>query len=160
MNKRFFKVSRALGETLLVIAAALVLVGCSRTEKKPAAQTALDTTLAQQNALTSAPVIPLTYEQRQGKYFYDRYCAVCHGEKGAGDGFNSFNLDPKPHSFADSAYFAAISDASLEQVISAGGRGVNKSVLMPSYGATLNKRDISYVVAYLRTLARSISSPQ
>jgi mono/diheme cytochrome c family protein len=160
MNERLFKGSLALSKILIMIAAVLVLAGCSRTVKKPAAQTAADSTLAQQVAVPSPSVLPLTYEQRQGKYFYDKYCAVCHGDKGAGDGFNSFNLDPKPHSFADSAYFAAISDASLARVIETGGRGVNKSVLMPSYGATLNQRDVSYVVAYLRTFAEPVNSAQ
>jgi len=152
--------SLVLGKTLFTLVGVLLMVGCSHRAQELAANGARDTTLAQNAAAIAPSAPPLTYEQRQGKYFYDRYCLVCHGDKGAGDGFNAFNLDPKPHSFADSSYFAAISDASLEQVIELGGRGVNKSVLMPSYGATLNGRDISYVVACLRTFAQSVNPSQ
>jgi len=33
----------------------------------------------------------LTYEQQQGKILYTKYCSVCHGEQGKGDGFNAYN---------------------------------------------------------------------
>jgi len=157
MSEPLFVRFLTLSKTLFLIAGALLMVGCSHGTKESAAQPTADTTLAQNPAAITSSALPLTYEQREGKYFYDRYCAVCHGDKGAGDGFNAFNLDPKPHSFADSSYFAAISDASLQQVIALGGRGVNKSVLMPAYGATLRQRDISYVVAYLRTFVQGVS---
>lgn len=161
MSERHFVRFLTLCKTLfMMIAGALLMAGCSHGTKETAAQPTVDTTLAQNAAAITPSTLPLTYEQREGKYFYDRYCAVCHGDKGAGDGFNAFNLDPKPHSFADSSYFAAISDASFQQVIALGGRGVNKSVLMPSYGATLHRRDISYVVAYLRTFAHSVNPAQ
>jgi mono/diheme cytochrome c family protein len=97
------------------------------------------------------PWVKYSFVERQGKQLFDHYCAVCHGAKGEGDGFNSYNLDPKPHSLADSAYVAALSDATLAQVIALGGRGVNKSVLMPAYQNTLNQDKISYLVVYIRT---------
>ena len=31
-----------------------------------------------------------------GKATFQHYCQTCHGETGAGDGFNAFNLDPHP----------------------------------------------------------------
>jgi len=97
------------------------------------------------------PWLKYSFAERQGKQLFEHYCAVCHGAQGVGDGFNSYNLDPKPHSLADSAYVAALSDATLAQVIALGGRGVNKSVLMPAYQQTLNQDQISYLVAYIRT---------
>ncbi len=104
---------------------------------------------------TPAPVatsVSLTFEQQQGKDLFGHYCAVCHGDQGAGDGFNSYNLDPKPHSLADSAYMAAFSDRNLEEVISRGGRGVNMSPEMPAYGGTLSTLEIAYVTAFVRWL--------
>ena len=91
------------------------------------------------------------FTERMGKRMYERYCAVCHGKTGEGDGFNAYNLDPGPHSFVDSAYFAALTDVTLAETIARGGRGVNKSVLMPAYGSTLNKNQIGYLVDYIRT---------
>ena len=31
-----------------------------------------------------------------GQEIYRHDCQTCHGEGGAGDGFNAFNLDPRP----------------------------------------------------------------
>jgi mono/diheme cytochrome c family protein len=95
-----------------------------------------------------------TFAERQGKRLYDNYCAVCHGTSGEGDGFNSYNLYPRPRSFADSAYIAALSDATLRETIARGGRGINKSVLMPAYQATLTDDQILYLVRYIRTFVR------
>jgi mono/diheme cytochrome c family protein len=94
---------------------------------------------------------PMTYEQRQGKYVYSRYCAVCHGNEGKADGFNTFNLDPKPRDLTEQHYLSEFSDARLIQIIRDGGRGANKSPSMPPYGWTLGKDDIAYVAAYVRT---------
>ncbi len=100
------------------------------------------------------PWLKYSFAERQGKKLFDHYCAVCHGAKGEGDGFNSYNLNPRPHSLVDSAYVPALSDANLAEVIALGGRGVNKSVLMPAYQKTLNQDQISYLVAYIRTFTR------
>lgn len=97
--------------------------------------------------------IKYTYEERQGKRYFDNYCAVCHGKTGEGDGFNAYNLNPRPHSFADSAYMAALSDETLAEVIAFGGRGVNKSVLMPAYQNTLSGQQILNLIAYIRTFS-------
>ncbi len=132
----------------------LLLAGCSREKKSAAEPVAADS--AQVGGRISPDVLApvLTYEQRQGKYLYLKYCAVCHGAQGGADGFNTYNLDPKPHDLSDSAYVADLSDGSLTRIIGLGGRGVNKSVLMPAYAWTLNKDQISYLVSFVRVLAR------
>ncbi len=101
------------------------------------------------------PYVKYSFVERQGKSLFDHYCAVCHGPSGQGDGFNSYNLDPRPHSFADTTYMRAISDATLTEVVARGGRGVNKSVLMPAYSQTLNTAQIEQVIYYLRTFTTS-----
>lgn len=97
----------------------------------------------------------LTYEQRQGKYLFDQYCAICHGSSGEGDGFNAFNLEPRPRDFTDSSYMAALSDERLEETIAQGGRGAGKSVAMPAWQNTLEPYHISYLVTYLRTFSET-----
>ena len=94
---------------------------------------------------------PMTYEQRQGKYVYSTYCAVCHGVEGKADGFNTYNLDPKPRDFTEQHYLSELSDERLIRIIRDGGRGDNKSPLMPPYGWTLERNDIAYVAAFVRT---------
>ena len=99
----------------------------------------------------------LSYEERQGKHIYMKYCAVCHGTEGKGDGFNAYNLDPKPRDFTDSTYMRALSDSRLLETIGEGGRGVNKSPLMPMWGVTLSKDEIGKVVQYVRVLGTTSS---
>ena len=48
---------------------------------------------------------------------------------------------------------AALSDAQILQTISGGGRSVNKSPLMPSYGGTIDNRQARYVAAYVRAFS-------
>jgi len=96
----------------------------------------------------------LTYEQRQGRDLYTKYCAICHGKEGKGDGFNAFNLDPKPRNFTDAKYMNALSDVRLVETINQGGRGVNRSSFMPSWGGRLNRQEIEYVVSFVRCLAK------
>lgn len=93
-----------------------------------------------------------SYAQRRGMRLYRHYCVVCHGDQGAGDGFNAYNLDPKPRDLTDPRYQGAISDDALKQIVTQGGRAMNRSILMPAYGQTLSSEQIADLVAYLRTL--------
>jgi cytochrome c oxidase cbb3-type subunit 3 len=95
----------------------------------------------------------LTYEQREGRFLYTKYCSVCHGVEGKGDGFNAFNLEPKPKDFSEKQYMQALSDLRLIEIITQGGRAVNKSQSMPSWGGRMTKLEIEYIAAYVRTFA-------
>lgn len=103
------------------------------------------------------PYLRYTYSERQGKHLFEQYCVVCHGQNGEGDGFNAYNLNPKPHSLMDSTYMKSLSIETLTENISYGGKGVNKSVMMPAYQNTLNKMEISNVVAYIETFIQTKS---
>jgi mono/diheme cytochrome c family protein len=100
-----------------------------------------------------ATSVALTYEERQGKVLFVKYCSVCHGTEGKGDGFNAFNLDPKPRDLSDKLYMSAFSDERLFQTIDLGGRGMNKSPSMPSWGGRLNRQEIRYVIAYVQSMS-------
>jgi len=99
------------------------------------------------------PIPELGYNAREGRALYRHYCLDCHGDEGGGDGFNAYNLDPRPRSLADSTFQAQHSDADLETAIRSGGASVGLSRAMPPWGRTLNDRQIQNLVAYLRTLA-------
>jgi mono/diheme cytochrome c family protein len=153
-NGHFAQMKRAI---LVLIACAVAVIGCtgkhaggekvrSTTDSAKVADSTLQAALAQ-------PVKRLTYEARQGAFLYSRYCTVCHGREGKGDGFNAFNLDPRPRDLSDSTYMRALSDDQIVQTIAGGGRSVNKSQLMPAYGWTLNKNQIRDLSSYVRTFA-------
>ncbi len=95
-------------------------------------------------------------KRRQGAVVFTKYCAVCHGQEGKGDGFNAFNLDPRPRDLSDSVAMRSLSDDQILRTITGGGRSVNKSPLMPAYGWTLNPQQIHYVAAYIRALSRPL----
>ena len=103
-------------------------------------------------AKTPAAPPPLRYEVRLGKVTFTHYCQICHGESGAGDGFNAFNLDPHPRDLSDPEFQKKKSDAELADAIQRGGSGVGLSALMPPWGHTLSSRQIDELVLYLRTL--------
>lgn len=106
------------------------------------------------HAAAPAPVT-VSYEARQGRAVYQHYCQTCHGEAGAGDGFNAYNLDPHPRDLSAPAFQKAKSDADLTDAIRRGGAGVGLSALMPPWGHTLSERQIADLVAYLRSLRKT-----
>src|SRR5689334_20124490 len=101
----------------------LVLVSCRRGAgdsqahlRDSAAVTTGDT------AQTLQPIVSLlSYEQREGRDLFLKYCSVCHGDQGKGDGFNAFNLDPKPRNLADDKYMHTLAYDRIAQTIREGG---------------------------------------
>ena len=90
----------------------------------------------------------------QGKKTFARFCSPCHGTGGAGDGYNAVNLDPHARDLTDTSeeYMAKLANQEIYDVISQGGRGVDLSPLMPSWGKVFSDDEIWSLVAYLRTL--------
>jgi len=129
---------------------AVILLGCTgkRGQGEPGANDSAR--VADTSHQAASPARSVSYEERQGAILYRKYCSVCHGLEGKGDGFNAFNLDPRPRDFSDSTLMKALSDDQLVQTISGGGRSVNKSPLMPSYRGTLSRQQISYLSKYIR----------
>jgi mono/diheme cytochrome c family protein len=118
---------------------ASLTIGCHRSGVSPAAV---------------APPRPTRYQLQLGKSVFQSYCAACHGDTGAGDGSNSFNLDPRPRDLGDPAFQKKKNDADLADAVRRGGSGVGLSSLMPPWGHTLNDRQIEAVVVYVRSLKR------
>ena len=109
---------------------------------------------------TKAPAVAASagvsgYELQIGKEVFQRYCAGCHGDSGAGDGFNSFNLDPHPRDLGNPVFQKSKSNAELADAIRRGGAGVGLTSLMPPWGHTLDDRHIAAVVFYVRSLRRT-----
>lgn len=136
----------------------LITVACRDGGQTPARASA-DTTfvsepvaIEQSTAAVADLYARLTYSQRRGKLIFEKYCVVCHGSEGRGDGFNAYNLDPRPRDLTDSTYMAALADERLVETIREGGRRFNKSILMPAWGNTLTPNQIEDGVNYIRAL--------
>jgi mono/diheme cytochrome c family protein len=127
----------------LRITAALLLVLSACARKPPV------------KALAAAPKPPMpSYELRLGRATFQHYCQTCHGETGAGDGFNAFNLDPRPRDISDPAFQKKKTNADLADAIERGGAGVGLSSLMPPWGRTLSRAQIDQSILYIRSLPK------
>lgn len=83
---------------------------------------------------------------------YDIYCAQCHGLKRNGTGVNLPGLSVRPRDHTDTKGMGDTPDEELFKAIKEGGLAVNKSVLMPAWGAVLSDTQITEMVKYLRTV--------
>ncbi len=81
-----------------------------------------------------------------GKKVYGKYCVLCHGEKGGGDGPSAKTLGVFPASFQDKSRMDQ-SDGSLAWKI-LNGRGP-----MPSWAPVLAEADIWNVINFIRGFA-------
>lgn len=91
-----------------------------------------------------------------GRSIYSRYCAICHGSSGGGDGFNAYNLKSSyqvtPAAFSDPNTWVTLDAATARDAITGGGGRVGKSHAMPAWGHTLTGQEIEEVLAYVQRL--------
>ncbi|HZO99431.1 MAG TPA: cytochrome c [Terriglobia bacterium] len=99
-------------------------------------------------------VIPLNYQQAQGKRVFYQYCVWCHADATPAGPSNRSNLSPMPPLANDGAVFNTLSDGFLRSTIALGGSAVGKSGLMPPWGRTLKPDEIDAVVAFFRAIAQ------
>ncbi len=93
----------------------------------------------------------------RGKALYEKYCWVCHGETGHGDGPIAQSVGrfgPTPLDFTNEKLMATRSDIDLYFAILGGGEAINKSRYMPAWGDSLSEQEIWDLVAYIRSLTQ------
>lgn len=103
---------------LVVTAALLGSVGCSKEEKGTPMASATGTAAAAAGG-------------DDPKAYFKMKCVVCHGENGGGDGPGGAALDPKPRNFTDAAWQGGVKDDEIKKAILEGGAAVGKSAAMP-----------------------------
>jgi mono/diheme cytochrome c family protein len=93
---------------------------------------------------------------QQGKVVYEKYCVLCHGEKGDGKGHFSEATTPVPRDFRQGTFKwrstpsgALPTDADLERVLITGLYGTS----MSSLATTLNHAQRLDVIAYIKTFS-------
>ncbi|CAG1066358.1 hypothetical protein BAC1_01967 [uncultured bacterium] len=84
---------------------------------------------------------------------YRFHCAQCHGVKGMGDGPNATKEMPvSPRDHTSAVEMNKLTDSDIINAITDGGTATSKSSLMPPYGKTLSKAEITSLKDYLRKL--------
>ena len=128
----------------LCVFVSLIYTGCSR---KESAQMELENPFMEAVKKIDSG---LNIVQAKGKKLYKQYCTICHGEEGRGDGFNAFNLNPRPADLAEVC--KEREDGYIVKVVTGGTKAVGKSSLCPPYGKTIQSEGINAIVSYLKTL--------
>lgn len=104
-------------------------------------------------------VIPLHYQQAQGKRIYNSTCVWCHADATPAGPSNRMNLTPTPPLLSDGMALNALSDEFMQNIITLGGSAMGKSPMMPSWGRSLTQDEIRAVVAYIRAIAQPPYQP-
>lgn len=92
----------------------------------------------------------------EGHQIFRANCALCHGEKGAGDGILRSTLDPKPADFTKSEHMAKMNDDYLFWRVSEGGAFAPFDSAMPSFKAALTDDERWKVLAYEHAISHAI----
>ena len=97
----------------------------------------------------------------RGKEVYDKWCAGCHGDTGAGDGYGARFMLPRPRDFTNGVFKIRTTasgeiptDADLRHVVDGGMPGT----AMPEWKTLLNEQQRNDVVAYIKSFSTFFSS--
>jgi cytochrome c5 len=99
-------------------------------------------------------LIPLSYQQAQGKRVFYADCVWCHADATPAGPSNRSNLTPVPPLMNDGATLNDVSDEFMQSIITLGGSAMGKSAMMPPWGRTLSPDEITAVIAYTRAIAQ------
>lgn len=138
----------------LIVPAVAILSTCQR---KPAAAPTNRLANAydvEQNPADPQHLIPLNYQQAQGKRVFNNNCVWCHAAATPAGPSNRSNLTPTPPLFTDGETFNSLSDDFMRNTITLGGSAMGKSAIMPPWGQTLTQDEIRSVIAYARAVAQ------
>jgi DMSO reductase family type II enzyme heme b subunit len=109
--------------------------------------------------LASSPVA--LAQATRGKVTYDKWCAGCHGDTGAGDGPGATAMLPRPRDFTRGVYKIRSTasgeiptDDDLMQVIADGMPGT----AMPAWTAKLSEQERRDLVAYIKSFSSFFGS--
>lgn len=144
---------------LLMVSAIIVVSACRR---KPAVSPGLSLLNAydiEQNSADAQHLIPLNYQQAQGKRIFNNNCVWCHADATPAGPSNRSNLSPTPPLFTDGATFNSLSDDFMRNTITLGGSAMGKSAIMPPWGQTLTQDDIRALISYERAIAQPPYKP-
>ena len=104
-------------------------------------------------------VIPLNYQQAQGKRVFYQQCVWCHADSTPAGPSNRSNLTPVPPLLNDGATLNSESNEYMQNIITLGGSAMGKSAMMPPYGAVLSAEEIRSVIAFTRIIAQPPYQP-
>jgi mono/diheme cytochrome c family protein len=106
-----------------------------------------------------ARVIPLSYQQSQGKRIFYQQCVWCHADATPAGPSNRSNLTPVPPLLNDGSVLNAETDEFMQNIITLGGSAMGKSAMMPTYGRVLSPEEVRSAIAFTRAIAQPPYQP-
>ncbi len=152
MKRQFI---RALSILLILPA----LQGCRKSQAPIAASVQTASYDSEADWSDSQKIVPLGYQETQGKRVFYQYCVWCHADASPAGPSNRSNLTPVPTLLNDGSVLNAQSDEYLQNIITLGGGAMGKSAMMPPYGKTLTPDEIRSVIAFTRAIAQPPYQP-
>ena len=107
-----------------------------------------------------APAVASTRDVKSGEALYLRYCAVCHGDAGRGDGASATGFATKPADLTDGRLMNALPDEFLVNIILRGGPAEGLSPGMPPFADFLSESQTRQLIRYLRAIAAPPFRPE
>ena len=132
----------------------LVCVSCGRSPAPQKTDSLLNAYDVQPDWNDPSHLIPLGYQQAQGKRLFFDKCVWCHADSTPAGPSNRSNLSPSPALVNDGTILNALGDDYLRNIITLGGSGLGKSAMMPPWGKTLAQDDIRALISYMRAVAQ------
>lgn len=105
-----------------------------------------------QSTQPTAPPTLAPTDSLLGEALYARHCAACHGDTGAGNGWNAGYLPVTPTAHSDPTLMSERPDDTLFDAIAVGGFVLDKSNRMPAFGELLSPEQIRALVGHIRVL--------
>jgi mono/diheme cytochrome c family protein len=144
--------------SLLLLALAGVS-GCRKHAETAKADPLLSAYDSEADWTDSQRVLPLSYQQAQGKRIFYQHCVWCHADATPAGPSNRSNLTPVPPVMNDGATLNAESDEYMQNIITLGGSAMGKSAMMPPYGRMLSAEEVRSVIAFARAIAQPPYQP-
>ena len=138
----------------ILILMTLADAGCRKRDETAKADPLLAAYDAEINWTDAQHVIPLSYQQAQGKRIFYQQCVWCHADATPAGPSNRSNLTPIPPLLNDGATLNAESDEYIQNIITLGGTAMGKSAMMPPYGRMLSAEEIRSVIGFTRAVAQ------
>jgi cytochrome c oxidase cbb3-type subunit 3 len=135
------------------------LSGCRRSGPAPAPDPLLKAYDVEPDWNDAQHLLPLDYQQAQGKRLFYQNCVWCHADATPAGPSNRSNVTPTPALMNDGSLLNSESDDFMQNIITLGGSALGKSAMMPPYGQTLSQEEIRALIAYTRAIAQPPYQP-
>lgn len=148
MRFRHFVIAALIAATLSSVS------GCRKHAEAAKADPLLASYDSEPDWTDATKIIPLGYQQAQGKRVFYQYCVWCHADASPAGPSNRSNLTPVPPLLNDGEKLNGESDEFMQNIITLGGSALGKSAMMPPYGRTLSATEIKEVIAFTRAISQ------